>query len=101
MSVKILKVPAICGFRREQKEEVRKVWEIGIKLHWYRIGSSSLDSDSSEDFETDSGNQATGGSRNDLEHDKDGDLLSSSICHFEEEMNKRRIGNNSYSNSCV
>ena len=82
MSVKILNVSAMCGFRREQKkevrklcilsancfwmsecvvseekEEVRKLCNIGIKLHWYRIGPS-LDSDSSEeDSETDSGNR--------------------------------------------
>ena len=84
--LKILKVSAVCGFRSEQKEEVRKVCKNGIKLHWYRIGSSSLDSDSSEeDSERDSGNQATGESTDDLDGDKDGDLLSSSICHFEGE----------------
>ena len=50
-----------------------------------------LDSDSDED----SGNQATRGSGvSATDGDKDDDMLLTSICHFEEETNKKRIGNN-------
>ena len=42
----------------------------------------------------DSGNQATGGSSmTTTDGDKDDDLLLTSIFHFKEEINKKRIGN--------
>ena len=61
--------------------------------HQYSTGSCRLDSDSEEDP---SDIQSTGGSTTSaLDGDKDDDLmLSSSICHFEEEINNKRIGNN-------
>jgi hypothetical protein len=84
MSVVMLKASAVCGFRREQKEEVRKVCKNDIKIIGIlnRTGSSCLDSESEEDSDTDLGSQATGGSASALDGDNDDDLLSSSICHY-------------------
>jgi hypothetical protein len=65
-----------------------------LYFHCYRTESSCLDSDSEEDSEADCGSQATGGSAGALDGNNDDDLLSTSICHFEEETNKKRIGNN-------
>ena len=99
--VVMLKASAMYGIIREQKGGVRKVSKNDNQVtHRYSTGSCYLDSDSEEDPEMASGNQATGAgsAMSALDDDKGNDLLSSSICHFEEEINKKCIGNNSYCN---
>jgi hypothetical protein len=63
-----------------QKRTERRSEEGMQKFHWYRTGSSCLDSDSEEDSEMDLGSQATGGSASALDGDNDDDLL---FCHFD------------------